>query len=73
MEGPMILRLPEVCKTTGLSKTTIWRMVKAGTFPPPVQLSPRAVGWRRSDIEKWLENRPAVACSHPLPERGIPV
>lgn len=57
----LILRLPEVLKTTGLSRTTVWRMVKAGTFPPPVKLSNRAIGWLRSDIEEWVRNRPVAA------------
>ena len=55
-----ILRLPAILKLTGLCRTTIWRMVKAGTFPQPVQLGARAVGWRASDVEEWLESRPVA-------------
>ena len=51
------LRMPEVLKLTGLSRTTIHRMVKAGTFPPPMKLGARAVGWRAADIEEWLDDR----------------
>ena len=32
-----ILRIPEVVRITGLSKTTIWRRVKSGDFPAPVR------------------------------------
>ena len=60
-----ILRLPDVVEETGLSKTSIWRRVKASTFPGPVKLggpTSRAVGWMRGDIECWLANlkRPAA-------------
>jgi len=35
-------------------------MIGRGEFPAPVKLGARAVGWRRSDIEAWLESRPAA-------------
>ena len=52
-----VLRHKDVTEAIGLSKSTIWRMRKAGEFPQPIVLSKRAVGWRREDIEEWLENR----------------
>lgn len=55
-----ILRLPAVLRTTGLSRTTVWRLVKANKFPAPVRLSARAIGWRHSEIEGWLRSRPAA-------------
>jgi len=45
----------------GLSRGTIWRMVRRGEFPPPLQLSPRRIGWRRSTVERWLAEREAAA------------
>lgn len=56
---PQILRMPSVLKLTGLSRVTIWRLTKAGTFPAPVRLSKRAVGWRSTDVEEWVRSRPA--------------
>ena len=50
-----ILRLPETQARTKLSRSTIYRLAKAGKFPAPVALGPRAVGWRLSQIEDWLE------------------
>ncbi len=50
---------------TGLSRTTIWRMVKTGRFPKPVELGPRAPGWRQSDVHGWLESRPEIDESPP--------
>ena len=55
---PSILRVATVLAATGLSRTTLWRAVKRGDFPAPIRLSARAVGWRRTDVERWLESRP---------------
>ena len=53
-----ILREKEVGERTGLSRATRWRKIKAGEFPQPVQLSSRSVGWRESEVNAWLANRP---------------
>lgn len=50
-----ILRLHEVVHKTSLSSSSIQRGVKADTFPKPVKISERAVGWRLSDIEAWID------------------
>lgn len=58
-----ILRTRAVLALIGLSRTSLWRRVKAGDFPPPVRLGgkgSRAVGWRREDVERWLAERPNV-------------
>ena len=55
-----ILRPPKVQALTGLSRSTIGRMVKQGTFPAPVRLGMRSIGWRESDVLSWLESRPTV-------------
>lgn len=44
-------------KITGLSKRTIYREMKEGRFPRPVQLSIRRVGWRESELNAWVEAR----------------
>lgn len=49
----MIIRREEITKLTGLSWSTIMRMVKDGEFPPPVKLNKRSVGWRMVDVEAW--------------------
>lgn len=49
-----ILRLPLVKARTGLSRSTIYQRVGAGTFPKPVNLGARAVGWLESEIDDYL-------------------
>lgn len=52
-----ILRLPEVKKNTGLSRSTIYLRISEGTFPKPVSLGGRAVGWLQAEIQEWLQQR----------------
>lgn len=54
-----ILRLPNVMAMIGLKRSWIYKAISEGKFPPPLQLSDRAVGWRRSDVENWLSSRTA--------------
>ncbi|MEN9307093.1 MAG: hypothetical protein RL173_1025 [Fibrobacterota bacterium] len=52
-----LLRLPAVKHTTGLGRTTIYEMAKHGTFPKPIKLSARAVGWSSRAIQDWLNQK----------------
>ncbi len=52
-----ILRLPAVMASIGLSRSSIYLRVAEGTFPKPVSLGARAVGWLESDIQEWLRQR----------------
>jgi len=67
-----IARLPDVIEMTGLARSTILTLVKAGNFPRPLQLSPRAVGWRVADVEKWLADRPTAGTATEAPTQSAP-
>lgn len=54
-----ILRRDKVQERTGLSRSTIYAMMAAGSFPKPIPLGLRAVGWAESEIAAWLESRKA--------------
>jgi prophage regulatory protein len=57
-DAPRLLaRLPVVLKVTGLGRSTIYRWIADGSFPPPVRLGPRAVAWRWSDLDRWTSSR----------------
>jgi prophage regulatory protein len=49
-----ILRRKQVEAATGLSRSTIYARIRDKTFPPAIQLGPRAVGWRAGDIDAFL-------------------
>ena len=53
-----LLRRPEVECQTGLTRSTIYRLMRAGEFPEPLKLGPRAVRWRATEIESWIAERP---------------
>ncbi len=44
----------QTCEMVNLSISTINRMVREGSFPKKVKLSPNRVGFRLSDVEKWV-------------------
>ena len=56
-----VLRLPEVSNATGLSRSTIFRLMQAGDFPPSIKLTSRTVGWHSTDIESWIVARAAAS------------
>ena len=56
----VFLRMPTVMRMTGLGRSTIYRLIADQKFPCAVRLGPRAVAWRRSDLDRWSEARPAV-------------
>ena len=49
-----ILRRKQVEARTGLSRSTIYERIKTGTFPAPVSIGARAVGWLESEVSSWL-------------------
>ena len=67
--GNLIWREPKVKEETGLSKSTRWRLEKAGLFPKKIQLSLRATGWRAAEIIEWCKNR-AEATNGPVRQKG---
>ncbi len=52
------LRREEVEARTSLSRSSIYRLMRSGVFPEPVKISSRAVRWRSSEIEQFLDSRP---------------
>lgn len=50
------LRLNEVLHLTGLSRNTVYRRIKEGTFPKQIKIGPNSVAWRQSDIDEWMSD-----------------
>lgn len=51
------LRLPEVKAVTGLSKSSLYALIREKSFPAPIRLGPRAVAWVRSEVRQWASER----------------
>ena len=60
-QGLAILRCRQVQARTGLARSTIYLNIKNGTFPRPVLLGARAVGWLESEISDWIAERVRIA------------
>jgi prophage regulatory protein len=58
-----LARRRQVEQLVQLSRSSIYAAVKAGTFPAPVRIGARAVAWRVSEIEQWLEARPLASAT----------
>ena len=54
----VLLTRREVERRTGLSRSTLYRKMRDGTFPVPLKVSERAVRWRDSDIRAYVDSRP---------------
>ena len=52
-----IIRLNEVINRTGLGKTSLYKFIKAKTFPKPIALGERAVGWVEAEVDQWITAR----------------
>lgn len=55
------LRRPAVEQLTGLSRTTLYRLMSEGMFPRPVKIGGRAIAWPESRIAEWQRTRPEAA------------
>jgi len=53
----MLIRIREVCRLTGLSRVSIWRLERRGEFPRRVKIGPNSVAWDRREIEAWIQSR----------------
>ena len=54
--SPRVLRLPDVITKTGLSRSSIYSRMKAGSFPSSVHLGPRTVGWMQADVDGFIQS-----------------
>lgn len=61
-----ILRLRDVLRMTGLSRSTLYNMIKRKDFPHQVSLGARAVGWVKREVQNRIEAR-----AHLRPGSGV--
>lgn len=51
------IRTKDVLRMLGVSRTTLWRMVRSGAFPRRVTISARARGHVLEEVEAWMAER----------------
>ena len=68
MNDVAILRKRQVEELTGRSYSSIRRDMARGAFPKPVQIGPRAIGWRSDEVRAWLTSRSTAALPPAIPK-----
>lgn len=58
-----ILRLPQVMEIVGVSRSTIYLWIQQESFPRPLKLSVRRVGWLESDVMAWIRSKSNTSVS----------
>ena len=53
----VMLPIAAVTMRVGLSRPSIYRLMKAGDFPRPLRVGVRGVRWRSMDLDEWLAER----------------
>ena len=61
MSTVTFLRVRQVSERVGLSRSTIYQLVKAGNFPSPVKIGARASAWLASEVDEWQQQRITAA------------
>jgi prophage regulatory protein len=56
-----IIRLRQVIEKTGLSRSTIYSLIKSGDFPQQIHLSVRTMGFLEHEIDAWIAGRVAAS------------
>lgn len=52
-----LLKRRYVESLTGLSRSSIYKQISIGKFPPPVKLTNKSVAWRKEDVASWIASR----------------
>ncbi|WP_375271241.1 helix-turn-helix transcriptional regulator [Sphingomonas sp.] len=60
MPAPLIVREKHLKALTNTSRKFRDDAMKAGTFPKPIPLGPKARGWLVSELNQWIEQRTAA-------------
>ncbi|MGZ5029030.1 MAG: helix-turn-helix transcriptional regulator [Methylobacter sp.] len=56
-ESSNIIRLRRVIEKTGLSRSTIYKLINLGDFPKKIKLSERTMGFLESDVDAWIKSK----------------
>lgn len=52
-----VIRLPDVCRRVGLSRSQVYRLEAAGNFPRRLKIGSRASAWLEHEIAGWISER----------------
>jgi prophage regulatory protein len=52
-----LYRIEDVAEMTSLSKASIYKQIRLGTFPKPIKLDSRTNAWTDEQLEEWVKSR----------------
>jgi len=52
-----LIRMKEVTHITGLSRPSVYRLMKDGTFPNSIDLGERSVAWIEEEVLEWVDHK----------------
>lgn len=55
-----LLRARDVVQRIGVSRSTLFLMIREGRFPAGVKITEQRVGWREAVVDQWIRERPAA-------------
>ena len=64
----IFLRISDVTKVTGFSRSQIYNLMRKGLFPRQVQIGPKSVAWLDSEISEWIKERIQQSRNNSTPE-----
>jgi prophage regulatory protein len=47
-----------ICAEVRKSRVQLWRDIREGRFPAPIEIGANSVAWYRGEIEAWMASRP---------------
>lgn len=65
-----IMRPSKVAKMLAVDRVTLWRWMRQGRFPKPIQMGAHATGYLESEILDWLQQRAQARDPKPARRRG---
>ena len=66
-----VLRLPQVCKVTGLCRSMIYQLETQERFPRRIKIGTRAVGWVEGEVQECLAHRIERSRAFPASLTGV--
>ena len=66
-----LLRLPDVETATGCKKSTIYKLMKDGKFPPCVRITARMSAWPETAVLQWVQDRITQSAAQALTAKGV--
>jgi prophage regulatory protein len=71
--GELIRGWAGICEEVRRSRVQIWRDVRAGRFPAPIEIGPNSIAWFRSEIQEWKRSRPRRTYRSSQADSSIPI